>query len=93
MVLATWRVASLLTAEDGPWHIFKRLREFTGIVHHDDGSIAHVPDRKIPRLFECLWCMSIWVGGIIYVIWYFEPIPVWLLAISSGAIIVDRLRG
>ena len=93
MALAAWRVASVITSEDGLWDMWKRLRAIMGIKHHDDGSISHIPEKTLAKLFGCLWCISVWVGFITYIAWYFVPIMVWILAISTGAIIVDRLRG
>ena len=90
IILATWRVASMLTQEDGPFKMFQRIRRLFGI-KHDDGRIFQIPDRNMAKLFTCLWCMSLWVGGIMYGIWLVAPIVVWILAISTGAIIVDRL--
>ena len=93
MALATWRVSSLITSEDGPWDAFKCLRTKLGITHHDDGTIASIPEKTTAKLFGCLWCISVWMAGIIYVIWLFVPILAWILAISTVAIIIDRLKG
>lgn len=93
MCFATWRMSSLITNEEGPFNVFLKLRSLAGITHHDDGTIANIPDKFTAKLISCLWCVSIWMGGIIYLIWLFCPVAVWIIAISAGAIIVDRLKG
>ena len=60
--LATWRIASLLVDEPGPFRIFVRLRSLVGITHDEDDNVAVIPDGFLPELLSCLWCTSLWVG-------------------------------
>lgn len=60
--LAVWRVASLFVNETGPFHIFQWLRERAGIVHHDNGAIAVIPERFFPQVLSCVWCASLWIA-------------------------------
>jgi len=92
MVLATWRLSHLLVNEDGPWDIFLRLRKLVGIKYDEDGDIESRPEKKMAKLFDCLPCMSVWLAGLVYLIWYFEPIPIWIFAASGGAMLIERLR-
>lgn len=93
--LATWRISSLLVREAGPFFFFRRLRELTGIRHDLDGSILVVPDRFFAGLFSCVWCASVWVGGLLGVAWFLWPKETLLVAailgLSALAIIIDRL--
>jgi hypothetical protein len=78
-ILATWRLAHLISREDGPFDVIASLR-------------AHAGAGQIGRLMDCPYCLSIWIavpfafpvadngGG-----W----IAAWL-AISGGASIVQR---
>lgn len=93
MILATWRLASMFVSEDGPFDVFRRIRSIIGVTHHDDGTIAQIPDRTLSKLFTCMWCMSIWMAGVVYGFWIVCPIVVWILGLSTGAIIVERIRG
>lgn len=79
-LLATWRLAHLLTYEDGPWDVLVRLRAALG-----NGALG--------RLLDCFNCVSLWVsfplaffvgGGA--VAWGIA----WL-GLSGGACLLDRL--
>lgn len=78
MALATWRIASLFTGEEGPFSIFANLREVV----------------TWGGVLDCLWCFSVWVGIVLAVAYYFYPVVTyWLclpLALSGAAIIADR---
>ncbi len=89
--LATWRLSSLLTAEEGPYKIFGKLRESVGVYYIGDRVDA---ETELAKLFSCTWCLSIWIGAIASVAYViYEPI-VWIvmpLALSAAAIIVGKL--
>jgi len=61
--LATWRVASLLVHEDGPWRLFRRLREWAGIRHDEKGEALVIPDGFLAGVLSCVWCCSMWVAA------------------------------
>lgn len=95
LILATWRVSAMLTKETGPFHIFERMRELSGIEHDADGGVLIVPNKLFAELFSCVWCVSIWVATFWAVLWFFLPdiafyasLP---FAISTVAILIDRL--
>ena len=77
--LATWRLSSLLVNEDGPNRLFNSFRE-------------QVSDWT--GLLDCVWCVSIWIGIILVVIYFFYPvITFWIMlpfALSGAAIMVDK---
>jgi hypothetical protein len=79
--LATWRLSSLVVNEEGPWGIFLRLRCRLGI-SHEDGIPCAWPD-GLAALFSCLWCMSVWMAGLSYLVWWLSPVPVYILAASA----------
>lgn len=86
-ILATWRVASLLVNEDGPWFIFERLRTWSGIYWHtpmpyhiesqryatEMDAVRIVPNRFWPQLLSCVWCCSVWVGIIWAILFRISP--------------------
>lgn len=89
--LATWRMASLLVNEEGPFRVFERIREWVGI------RGPEVPDRFLAGVLSCVWCCSLWVGAGWTILFYLFPnIVGWLafpFALSAVAIGVDRFLG
>lgn len=77
--LAVWRISNLLVNEDGPYQMLAEFR-------HSAVKVTH--------LFECVFCLSVWLGLIVAVAWYFYPF--WAVvvtlpfALSAGAILADR---
>lgn len=92
--LATWRIASLVTSEDGPFFIFKKAREIAGIVHDDNGEILVIPERFFALLLSCVWCFSVWCGIAISCLWFAYPQIAFAVsmpfAMSASAIIIHR---
>jgi len=77
--LAVYRVAFLLTREDGPWGVCRRLRVAW------KGSAAG-------RLFSCLNCLSVWIAlpfAVFVGSSWVERIVAWW-ALSGAAVLVDR---
>jgi hypothetical protein len=79
--LAVWRLTHLLSHEDGPWGILRRLRRALG-----DGMGG--------ELVACFYCLSIWVA--LPFAWFLEgntteTIVGWL-ALSGGSVLLERLN-
>ncbi len=74
LILATWRLTSLLVQEDGPFQVFARLRD----------TLPH------GGLLTCIWCCSVWTAALLYLLYLYIQWPVWILAISAGAILYDK---
>ena len=89
LTLATWRLASLLNREDGPFEVFARLRYLLG-VRYDEQSEAHGTNWFAKGVI-CLPCCSVWFGffwAIAYMLW---KDSVWValpFALSAGAIVI-----
>jgi hypothetical protein len=93
--LATWRIASLVQYERGPWAVFSRIRGWFGIQHNEDGEPLGWPDSETGRLLRCLDCGSVWVGlGMagLYLAWPLAACIVALpFALSAFAIALRRV--
>ena len=92
-IMATWRLSAMLSYESGPFNVFEWIRELIGIVHDDFGEKIIVPDRFLPELFDCVWCLSLWIGAFMGISLYFYPVLVWFLfpfALSTGAIMIEK---
>ena len=59
-ILATWRIASLIMQERGPWDVFGRLRDLCGVGYDDVGQ-AYATN-ELARMMLCTWCSSFWIG-------------------------------
>lgn len=80
--LATWRICSLISGEEGPWNIFRRIRAYVTLKSPSLGEGAH-----------CLWCVSLWISPFV-AFWISTDIPAWVVstfALSGGAILVDAI--
>lgn len=94
LCFATWRLSNMLVHEDGPFHVFRRVREWVGIIHDDAGEVLQTPDRFFSNLLSCTWCTSMWVGTVWALLWFFlSDVSVWVaapFALSAGAILIDK---
>lgn len=78
-VLAVWRITHLLSREDGPWHLLRRIRK-------------NLEQGILERLVSCFYCLSVWVslpfalfvGGSLL-----EMLVGWW-AISGAAVLLER---
>jgi hypothetical protein len=90
--LAVWRISSLLAREDGPWDIFVRFRLMIGFKYNKSSELEAT--NGFAKGLECVWCSSLWFAAIAALIMVHTSFYGWLLymlAISAGAIIVERI--
>jgi hypothetical protein len=78
--LVTWRLTHLLNAEDGPWHIFVKLRRAAG-----NGTLG--------ELLDCFYCLSVWVAApFAYLLGETWTERLLLVpALSAAAIVIERV--
>lgn len=98
MGLTLWRVSSLIQSEAGPLNIFYKFREAVGVHHDDNGNIAEIEERWLPRLVSCVWCLSMFLALFYVPLWYFfRDVMFWIslpFAISAIAIGLEAcIRG
>ena len=91
LALAVWRIAALVTQEQGPHSVFERLRVACGVRYKDGDLIA---ETELAKLIACPWCLSIHLGCIATVLYLLFGNPaVWMalpFALSALAIIADK---
>lgn len=87
--LATWRLTSILHEEE----IAAPVRKAIGIVEYSDESPSYwtYPDTFIGKMFQCFWCLSVWVGGAITLLLHIFPRLSLPFALSSLAIGINYL--
>jgi hypothetical protein len=78
-VLATWRIATLLARDDGPWDVVARLRAALG-----DGPLGH--------MLDCFRCVSVWVAAPLALAVGRDPLECALAwpALSGAACLIER---
>lgn len=91
--LATWRVASLLTKEAGPFRIFVKIREWAGIKHDADDKVWVIPGNSFAQLLSCVWCASLWIGLFFFIFHFLSPVfslqIATVFSFSAAAIALD----
>lgn len=88
IILATWRLSSLLAYETGPLALLERFRFTVGAtppVCYDQTS-----SDRVTNVFCCLKCLSVWIAPVILLAWHYAPVVVWALAASAGAIFAQK---
>ena len=87
-ILATWRLASLLVNEDGPFKMFDWLRKRAGVYFTDE---VGTPLSFLGKLLSCMWCASVWIAApvtaILFTDWWVILVP---FALSTGVILIER---
>ena len=82
--LAAYRLSLMISKEDGPAYIFRKIRRLPA-----ENSSAKIG-------LACEWCMSIWAGALVaFYLWIIKIIPgnewpLYWLAISAIAIICNQ---
>jgi len=93
LILATWRLSSLLAQEAGPADVFARLRERVGVWYDAAGDPQG--DNAVAQGITCVWCSSVWVGIVLAAAYWLAPdVTFWLalpFALSAGAIVVHEV--
>jgi hypothetical protein len=93
LILATWRLCSLIADEDGPWYVLENLRHRLGVAYDEHNH--RYGRNEVARGLLCPWCLSMWVGTLWTLLWLLWPDGVmWValpFALSAGAIVINRM--
>lgn len=81
LILATWRLTSLVLREDGPWKLFVHLRTILGRTDVGIGALS------------CFWCLSVWIGTLLSLLslWGYGHLVMLPLALSAAAIGMEKV--
>lgn len=100
LALATWRTATMLVKEDGPWLMFEHLRLRVGLQppQHPAMTRETDPPGQMPgSILNCVWCTSMWVAAAFTLLFAFKrKAALWVampFALSSISCIIDRWDG
>ena len=92
LALATFRLASLLANEEGPFALFVRIRHFCGEELTADGT--RYSNTAIGKGVICLACNSVWIGSILTIAYVLAPVTILLtlpFALSAGAMLTSAV--
>lgn len=93
-ILAVYRIAQLITLDDGPGDVFLRLRDAVGCSEYgEDGRCK----RGIARLLSCPYCIGVWAAAVAAALWLWptrigDALLVWL-AIAGGQAYLECRNG
>ena len=94
--IAIWRISNLFVNEQGPWGIFRVIREWNGIQHDESGYPYMIPDNFGAQVLSCIWCFSVWVSFFFTLLWLIDPVDSLRLAVpfalSGGACLIEVFR-
>ena len=82
--LVTYRLSLLVSKEDGPAYIFRKLRK------------ASTKNSSVKEGLSCEWCMSVWMSAVVATYFWWAAIipgiewPLYWLAMSAIAIICNQ---
>lgn len=82
-ILSCYRVARLITVDDGPFDILLEVRAKLGAYDYgEDGR----PETNVGRLVSCPYCVGIWLALLLAIVLFPLSImtPVYWLAIAGG---------
>ncbi len=82
-VLATYRIAELFALDDGPFDLFKSIREGFGKRAYRNKLMKNFAD-----LFSCPFCIGVWISIIIGIV-----ILYWLNPVTKTILIILALAG
>lgn len=91
-VLATYRLASLLAREEGPFSVFDRLRAYLGAYDYDENGM---PETAWGRGISCVFCVGVYMAGLLLFLVYLPTLTgdillTWL-GIAGGQVFLERL--
>ena len=87
LALAAWRLASLIANEEGPWQMFKRLRQRA---EHWCHNYRFCRELGLNELFACEWCNSIWIGASLTLLyfWVGESLLYVVLPLALSTVVI-----
>jgi hypothetical protein len=76
--LAVWRISHMVVKEDGPFEVFRKIRDRAGVQWDEDNGQLYGVDFK-SALLSCPLCLSVWIAA---------PIAIWLHPVLPDVFVV-----
>lgn len=91
LILTIWRLCVLLMRDNLPFSLMAKFRDRIGIDYDAYGEAYG--KNEFAKIFVCIYCMSIWIALPFSLYFYHENFLIYWLALSAGAIIIDKYAG
>lgn len=85
--LGVYRLALLLTEEDGPFMVFTKFREVLGI-QHVNGNPVFWPNNYIAQMLSCIYCTSLTLAIVLWGLSLWQPFVIQALIPFAAASLV-----
>jgi hypothetical protein len=87
-----YRLAELVTVDDGPGNVFKLIRAKLGAYYLGADGL---PETSLGRAAICPWCVGIWIAaGLALILFPVGPMMVlWWLAIAGAQAFLQGVAG
>lgn len=91
-ILVSYRITDLIVLDDGPFDIFKKIREEIGKF-----AAIHKSARGLGKLINCPFCLGVWISGLSSLLVFFPSIPgdifLIVIGIAGGQALMDSVGG
>ena len=91
-ILVSYRITDLIVLDDGPFDVFKKLREAIGRF-----AAIHRSAKGLGKLINCPFCLGVWISGLSSLLFIFPSLPgdIFLIAIgiAGGQALLDSVGG
>lgn len=88
-ILAAFRLARLVTEEEGPGGMFTQLR--AGLGAYDYGQDGQ-PQTNLGRGISCPHCVGVWAAALMVAVWrvsWLHPVVLWLAVAGGQSVLQD----
>ena len=87
LALELWRISSLFANEDGPFHFFRKFRDYCKFLCEHNRFCREL---HLYELIECEWCNSVWFGTLLTLLWflYGDRVIVILLPFALSTLVI-----
>lgn len=79
LALAVLYISHVLTQTDGPFQVFRQLREKTR--------------ERLGGMMDCIWCVVFWVALVLFFLHQYVPGITWIFAIAGAAMALRSYTG
>ncbi len=91
LTFVCYRLAQLVTLDEGPFGIFQKIRVKAGTYDNDDDGQAAM---GLGRVMSCPYCLGVWIALplSVYAVGINWQIFIWWFAIAGGQAFLQGIR-